>query len=249
MKQKFSSALVCTLLALAMIAVSLNAQTTQPKFKAGDRVEVNNSHGQGAWQKGTSLQVNAKSGAYVVQLDPLPGAAPLTINVPIYWDAQGYVRIFGGAAPNIPVDKLHVDGNNTVLADRDTLDCQSVNANGKNGAPPSEDFAKKLIRCVYEKPSPAGQDSATTMNITEYTLGAPHRWRVHLDIGQGDANTLVYPIHVRWNQKTFYRSRDVAITDREATFTCYADTTSVWKCGIASGANKDGKTQEIMVKP
>jgi len=249
MKQKLFSAFVCTMFAITMMAVSASAQTTQPKFKAGDRVEVNNSHGQGAWQKGTILQVNTKSGAYAVQLDPLPGAAPLTINVPIYWDAQGYVRSFAGAAPIIPVDKLRVDGNNTVLADRDTLDCQSVKATGRNGAAPPEDLAKKLIRCLYEKPSPAGQDGATTMDITDYTLGAPHRWRVYLDLGQGDANTLVYPIHVRWNQKTFYRERNVATADKEATFTCYADTTNNWKCGIASGANKDGKTQEIMVKP
>jgi hypothetical protein len=33
------------------------------------------------------------------------------------------------------------------------------------------------------------------------------------------ANTLVYPAHVKWNQKTFYRTRNLAITDKEGIFT------------------------------
>lgn len=86
------------------------------------------------------------------------------------------------------------------------------------------------------------------MDITEFTIGAPHHWNRNQDLGQGNAATLVYPIHVRWNQKTFYRTRNVQITDKEMTFTCFVDTTNLWQCGGATGLHKDGKTQEIVVQ-
>ena len=86
------------------------------------------------------------------------------------------------------------------------------------------------------------------MDITEFTIGAPHRWRLYEDMGQGTANTMVYPVHVKWNMKTFYRTRDVEVLGKEGTFTCFADATNLWQCGSAAGPRKDGTTQEIMVK-
>lgn len=53
------------------------------------------------------------------------------------------------------------------------------------------------------------------MDITAMTIGAPHRWRVYTDMGQGEPNTLVYPVQVKWNMKTFYRTRTIVTTDRE----------------------------------
>ena len=52
---------------------------------------------------------------------------------------------------------------------------------------------------------------------------------------------------MKWNQKTFYRTRDVSITDKEAMFTCFVDNTWLWQCGSAAGPRKEGKTQEIRV--
>src|SRR5207253_10062022 len=143
---------------------------------------------------------------------------------------------------------LIVDRNNTVLADRALLDCDNLRHGGKNGQPPPVELLKKLIRCLYEKPSPVGQDGATTMDITEFTLGAPHRWRTYIDSGQGTLNTLVYPVHVKYNYKKFYRSRNDQVTDKEMTFTCFADAVNLWQCGFATGPNKEGKKQEIVVK-
>ena len=69
----------------------------------------------------------------------------------------------------------------------------------------------------------------------------------HSAIEQGNADTLVYPFHVKFNQKTFYRTRNILVTNREDNFTCFVDKTNLWQCGYATGVKKDGKMQEIMV--
>jgi hypothetical protein len=243
------SLVLSVFLAVLLIAAAFNAQAqNSPKFKVGDRVEVTMSHGVGPWEKGSIVQVNVNYGNYVVQIDPFPGMTPRNITVPMYYDTQGFIRLGGGALPQILTDNLRVDRNNTVLANRDLLDCQNLVRGGKNGSPLPIELAKKLIRCHYEAPSPVGQDGATTMDITDFTTGASRAWVVGIDRGQGELNTRVYPVHVRWNQKTFYRTRNVAITDKEATFTCFADNTNLWICGIAAGPNNDGKTQEFLIK-
>jgi hypothetical protein len=252
-KQVKSMCLLVTATSLTLITTSLNARAQAPKYKEGDRVEFSENAACLGTQyaipsKGTIIQVNTGTAMnYVVQVDPLPGKAPRTVTRPIYSQECGF-RPLGGSAPTILTDKLRVDENNTVLADRELLDCENLKHGGRNGSPLPVELAKRLIRCLYEKASPVGQDGATTMDITEFTPGTPHRWRTYIDMGQGTPDTLVYPVHVKWNMKTFYRSRNVQVKDKEATFTCFADAVNLWQCGIATGPNKDGKTQEILVK-
>ena len=188
------------------------------------------------------------TGAYTVQEDPLPGKLPVIVSRPIRSDKCGF-RLLGGAAPDILTEKLRVDANNTVLADRELLDCDHLHHDGRNGQPPAPELLKKLIRCLpgNEHPSPVGQDGATTMDITQFTIGAPHRWRLYIDMGQGTANTMVYPVHVTYNTKRFLRDRNEQVTGKENTFTCFADANNLWQCGYAEGPHQDGKKQEIVV--
>jgi hypothetical protein len=244
---------------MAVVGVALfglaipRAMAQAPKFKQGDRVEVEINHGGFDSQfarvkKGTITQVDAGTNKrYVIQLDPLPGQLPVTHTMPFY-DQDTCLRLIGGAAPTIKADQLLVDQNGTVLADRQLLDCWNLPHGGRNGQPPPPDLLRKLIRCLYEKPSPVGQDGATRMDITDFTLGAPHRWVVGIDSGQGTTNTIVYPVHVRWNMKTFYHSRNVQVTGKEMTFTCFADAVNLWQCGFATGPNREGITENIVVK-
>jgi hypothetical protein len=227
----------------------------KPKYKEGDRVEINMVPGPGdksqaVWKKGTIITVNLAGLSYWIQLDPIPGSgsAPRELGIPMSRELSGDIRPFAGAAPQIITEKIRVDENGTVLADREIMDCENLKHNGRNGTPLPVELAKKLIRCLYEKPAKPGEDGATTMDITEFTVGAPHRWRVYIDIGQGEPNTLVYPVQVQWNMKTFYHTRNLQTTGQEAPFTCFADATNIWQCGGSSGSKKAGKTQEILVK-
>jgi hypothetical protein len=258
MKRNYRVLLIGASLGIAFLTASLSAKAQTPKYKEGDRVEVDIVHvdvdhgGNPAlqrWKKGVVLQADTGTAKrYVIQLDPIPGQAPVIHTIPMY-DENCCIRPFGGAAPKILTDKLRVDENGTVLADRELLDCDNLKHSGRNGSPPPPDLIRKLIRCLFEKPSPAGQDGATTMDITDFTIGGPHRWVTGIDSGQGTANTLVYPVHVKWNTKKFLHDRNDQVTDAEGTFTCFADAVNLWQCGFATGPHKDGKKQEIVVKP
>lgn len=81
-----------------------------------------------------------------------------------------------------------------------------------------------------------------------FTPGAARKWILYQDQGQGTLGTVVYPVHVRYNVRTFYRSRNLVTTGKEMTFTCFADKVNLWQCGFAPGPNKEGTKEEIMVK-
>jgi len=245
-------AALCTAALLIALAVAVSAQV-QPKYKEGDRVEVDtieaSNPANAIWKKGTIVKVDTTSSvAYTVQVDPLPGQLPKMMTVPIRPYAEGWLRPLGGAAPQIQSDKLLVDDNGTVLADRELLDCKNLKQPAaRNGPPPPAELAKKLVQCLYEKPSDPGSDGATTMVITEFKPGAPHRWNKNEDSGAGGtAETMVYPFRVKWNQKTFYRRWNDVKTDNERVFTCYVDVDK-WFCGSAQFI-KDGDKKQIPVK-
>lgn len=253
-KRNYHALLIAGLLAISLLTASVSAQDAT--YKEGDRVEINLVPGpdpaRGVWKKGTIVTVDPRpiARAYVVQLDPIPGKAPQMMTIPIpRANPENYIRSSGGAAPVIQTDKLRVDDNGTVLANRELLDCENLKRDGRNGAAPSVELAKKLIRCLYEKPSKPGMDGATTMDISTLTIGAPHHWTVYVDMGQGNAATLVYPVQVKWTMETFYRRTNTLTTDKEGPFTCFADATNVWQCGSSTGFRKEGTIQEIVVKP
>ena len=225
------------------------------QFKVGDRVEVDiammadpkNSN----YSKATINEVDLPNRSYVVTVDPLPGKLPKQFRILIRDYGKHWIRPIrgGGNGPKILTEKLQVDENGTVLADRELLDCENMAHGGRNGAAPPTELLKKLIRCLYEMPSQPGMDGATTMDVTGFSVGAARRWEIYRDIGQGNANTLVYPIRVAWNQKTFYRTNNEQKTGVEGMYTCFVDKTNLWQCGHADGPNKDGTVQQIVVTP
>ncbi len=245
----------CTLFVGVLLGVMLMTSSTRaqnPKFKEGDRVEVDSLQAstpdRAVWKTGTVVKVDLSTVAYIVQLDPLPGQLPKMRVIPIRDYAEKWIRPGGGAAPKSQIDKLSVDENDTVMADRELLDCAHMKQpTARNGQPLPTELAKKVIRCLYEKPSDPGSDGATTMDISEFKPGAPHKWRVNEDSGAGGtANTMVYPVRVKWTQKTFYRSYNQVQTDNERVFTCYVDVDK-WFCGSAQFI-KDGQKSQIQVK-
>lgn len=238
---------------LGLAARGANAQTQPvPEFKPGDRVIVDSIEAsdpaRAIWKKGVVLKADLAIMAYVVQLDPLPGQLPKTLTIPIRPYAAGWIKHAGGAAPTVATAALRVDANGTVLADRALLDCAQADRPGaRNGQPLPEATARALIRCLYEKPSAPGADGATTMDIRELRMGAPHRWNKNTDSGAGGtAQTLVYPVRATWDQTTFYRSYQQRQTGNARIFTCYVDVDR-WFCGSAQYL-KDGTKTQIPVK-
>lgn len=249
------SVVVATFVSLALLLASsrATAQKPEPKYKVGDRVEVDiieaTDPARAIWKKGTVTKVELNSMYYAIQLDPLPGQLPKTQTIPIRPYAEAWIHLIGGgAAPNIPTDTRRVDDNGTVLADRELLDCKNLKqARARNGSPLPVELAKKLIRCLYEKPSAPGMDGATTMEISEFRPTASRRWNPREDRGSAaTANTIVYPVRVKWTLKTFYRTYNEVLTDREQIFTCFVDGDE-WYCGSAQ-LIKEGEKKQIQVK-
>ena len=231
-----------------------NQGNGQARYKPGDRVEVETVHAgfnspNAIVNKGTITEVDSgKFMRYVIQLDPVPGKLPVRHTMPLE-DENCCLRPLGGPAPAIKSEVLRVDGNGTVLADRPLLDCNNLKHDGRNGQALPMELAKQLIRCLYEKPSPFGQDGATKMDIVDFKQAPSRKWILYQDQGQGTLDTLVYPVLVTYNVKTFYRGRNAVITGKQMTFTCFADKFNLWQCGFATGPNHEGKKEDILVKP
>ena len=224
------------------------------RYKVGDRVEADvllSSSPQAAlYKKATIILVDEADRAYGVETDALPGRLPRQYRIPVRSDGSWWIRPLHGAndAPRVFTEKLRVDANNTVLADRPLLSA-SFDRHGQNGTPPSAAFARQLVRSLWEHPSDPGSDGATTIDVTSLSIGQPRRWVLYEDMGQGSFGTLVYPMAVRWNQKTFYRTANVQKMGEESTFTCFVDKNGLWNCGTSAGPKRAGVTQEIRVVP
>jgi len=207
MKERIVAAGLFLISVLALSAFGVHAQ--EPKYKQGDRVEFDvletSDPAKAQWKKATVIKVEMVKLSstltqtnYVIQVDPVPGKLPQTTTISARLAERGmtysgdpgrsigWLRPLGGTAPKIESDKLRVDKNNTVLADREILDCKNLKQPpARNGPPPPAELAKKLIRCLFEAPSPPGQDGATTMDINEFAPGSSHRWDQYVDRGSG----------------------------------------------------------------
>ncbi len=217
---------------------------------------------------------------YEVTVDPKPGKLPQVVQVSQRLAEQGmtlsgdpsrtigFIRAAGGGAvgggngPNqtgggntlggVRYDKRHVDRNNTVLADRDILDCEDLyHQPPAHGGPPPVDLVKKLIRCSagYEQPSAKGADGARTMDITGFTPTGSHKWDRRVDSAfGGTANSIVYTYRVKFDLKTYYRNHNVLESGVEKIFSCYIEQPGKqWYCGQYQSL-KDGTRTMILVK-
>lgn len=119
----------------------------------------------------------------------------------------------------------------TYLADREPLECPIEQTPVKNGARPNPELLKKVIRCLYERRAPAGITGAKTVDINGFVIGTPRKWITRSDIGNGNPETIVYPIKVTWTEKTFYESYTRQV-DSISMFGCYVNAVGEWQCGL-----------------
>jgi hypothetical protein len=242
----------------AFLCVASSAVVAQqPRFKAGDRVEVDENRSSERlapkWLKARVIEVmmwnGQVSGIHVKtdsgidmtvrekDLRPVSNETPARVgNVPAITKDQA-------VGVTKPAWKPIVDENNTVLADRELINCNFQQPTTSPQARPPVELLKKLIRCSIERPAPKGQDGAVTMDITKFVVGAPRRWRPGSDFGSGNASTIVYPIEVSYKLTKFYRSGNT-VNENIWIYGCWVNSFRKWDCGTNERV-KVGETKNI----
>lgn len=102
------------------------------------------------------------------------------------------------------------------------------------GAKPTQaNLAAWMDKLIAKAASP-GMDGAVTYEIMSFQLGSPRKWQYN-DGGNpaNGHNTTVYPVKVRFVQKTHYRTRTHVI-DRQCVFTSFKDSFGSWTFGYSS---------------
>ena len=245
---------------IALIAVLVGAASAvlaqASKFKAGDRVEVDLNRSderlERKWAKGRVVEVmmwnGAVSGIYVKtddgaavtvrekDLRPLAGETPTAANTASGNNRKPTAANGGGWKPI-------VDDSNTVLADRELINCDFEQPTTSPKARPPVELLKKLIRCANERPASKGSDGAVTMDITKFVVGTPRRWVAGSDFGSGNASTMVYPIEVSYKLTKFYRSGNT-INENVWIYGCWVNNFRKWECGTNQRV-KIGETRNV----
>jgi hypothetical protein len=223
----------------------------QPTYKVGDRVEAKPVS---SWKKATIVAIDMSASAVVVRMDDekdytgaqreytthINNLRPLQETA-----AERQTQAAKQAVADKTVVKLRVDENNTVLADREILDCPVEQKSVKKGTRPNAQLLGKLIRCIWEKPARTGMDGAVTMDLTPLQIGAPRAWNPRRDLG-GSAGTIVYPVKTTYTQKTFYRER-IVVDEYMGVFNCSINPFGEWGCGMAENKRK-GESKSIPVR-
>ena len=236
----------------------------QGKFKAGDRVECDVMQ-IGRWEKGTILPYGkyddpTNINYYRVKLDRnatdedgsiCQFKITRSLNEAAKKDEtakKDEPQEENPTPKNKDTGKLRVDENNTVLADRELLDCDNIEQKPtKNGARPDAKLLEKLIRCLYERPAEKGLDGARTVDLTPLQIGASRKWIPYRDIGSGGTpDTLVWAVKTTYTWRTFYRSR-IQENVYVSVFNCYVNTFGEWQCG-SSDSKQKGETKDIPVQ-
>ncbi len=94
----------------------------------------------------------------------------------------------------------------SVAANGQSLECPVKQKQISNGARPDAELFKKIIRCAKgEKSVAAGDEGAVGVDIASIQIGASRPWSYRQDTGNGNTNTLVYPVKATYTVKTFYR--------------------------------------------
>jgi hypothetical protein len=222
--------------------LAIAQENVNGKYKVGDRVQCdfkfNNDY-----KEGTVVDIVGKGDAgtccrYRVKIDN---------DEPAWKDGrlcqERVIRLVGEQTPKPetksesqqktgPKPKPDEPVDFTYLADRKPIACPIEQKQVKVNASPNPELLKKIIRCLYEKPAPAGITGAKTVDITDFQIGASRKWIPLSDIGSGNRNTTVYPIKASWTEKTFYESYTQQI-DNISMFNCFVNAVGEWECGLA----------------
>jgi len=215
------------------------AQDTAQKFKVGDRVECNTAATY--WYKGTVvpfLEHDMYNGHtpetgyfYRLKIDGSGMESQVCKAENMRPLAQANNANNAANNQDVPNPNKNQNADKDSLADREILDCNIKQSAARNGSAPPPELAKKLIRCLFEKPAKPGEDGAATVDINEFQIGNARQWRIREDMGNGAPGTVVYPILVSWTWKTFYRT-ETKVDESTDVFNCFVNSFNKWECGL-----------------
>ena len=236
----------------SLFVPGIAAQQLPPRYRVGDRVEIDTIQQtdptRGIWKKATAVEVNVANQIYFFAVDAPVGKIPQVFGIGIR-SPQLYIRAVHGvdSGPQTLTKKRHEAPNGTVLADRATVSCDTRQRTSKNGSTPSPELMKRLIQCLWEKPSEVSGEGAQTVDILTFQGETRRKWAPFQDIGNGRVGTYVYPFKATWTLKNFYRTRATVQTD-ESVFACFVNTASQeWECGLAETL-KEGSVKEFQIR-
>jgi hypothetical protein len=129
------------------------------------------------------------------------------------------------------------------LAQDGILTCPITQSAVKNGARPDPEVLKKVIRCKKgEKPAQPGYDGAVGIEVTALQIGSSRKWSPSRDSGNGDLDTIVYPVKVTYTERTFYKTRTQVSENWIRILNVYVNAFGEWQVGseepIKSPENK-----------
>jgi hypothetical protein len=261
-KSNLQNTFFTAIAAIAFLFAASSFAMAQAKYKVGDRVECD-YYGSGKYEKGTILpfsktdEPDAANYFYRVKLDSAPNdekgiICQLKILRPSSEAPKAGNQAETSAQPTARQETVQTtrtqareDKDGTLLADRELLECPIEQKPARNGTSPQPELLKKVIRCLWEQPAKKGLDGAVTADIDAFQIGAPRKWRPFLDLGNGNASTIVHPVEVKYTLKTFYR-RETQVQQNTDIFDCYVNLMHKWECGVSKRI-KRGEIKTIPV--
>lgn len=211
-------------LLLLLLSVAVNAVASQT-YQPGDRVECNfvgslapqhekyfepgtvepfqpGDQPDGSWYRVRADSNKVEYPCRVEHIREIRGA-------PAAAQAQPQTAPARAPAPARPAGTGQVIARNAAPAatDLDFLNCPVQQEPVENGDAPDSETVKLVIRCAKgEKAVPAGQEGAVKVDVVSVQIGRSRPWTYAQDRGNGNEDTVVYPVKATYNVRTIYRA-------------------------------------------
>lgn len=223
--------------------------SAQLKYKTGDRVECDTTETGKWWTKGTITPFQPGDFGGGQEPDGSWYHFKADYNGVEYPCKPKWIRPIAGEQTTKNETKTKPEQTTTnaenEMPDADFVECPVEQKKVKNGAKPSVELAKQIIRCKKgEKSVEEGDEGAVTVEISAIQIGAARPWSYAQDSGNGKVGTIVYPVKATYTVKTHYRKATEVEAGWVRIFNFYVNAFGEWEIGSEENV-KSPKVQRI----
>lgn len=245
--------IISTFAISVMLGTSSLVSAQTAKYKAGDRVECDTTETGKWWTKGTITPFQKGDFGGGQEPDGSWYRFKADYNGVEYPCKPSFIRPIVGAKDNNKAkndnkpqtEEKTAKEEKATMPEGDFVKCPVEQKQVKNGAKPTAELAKKIIRCKKgEKAVDEGDEGAVTVEISALQIGAARPWSYSQDSGNGKAGTLVYPIKATYTVKTHYRRATEVEEGWIRVFNFYVNAFGEWEIGSEENV-KSPKVQRI----